>query len=102
MDIVSYIRVSTKSQESSGLGLEAQRRAVDAYAREHRGWIIAEYREVETGKRKDRPELAKALAHARRSRARLVVAKLDRLAWSVAFTSALMAVVLFHNPWRRW
>ena len=90
MIIVGYIRVSTRAQEASGLGLEAQRQAVGAFARQRRGEIIAEYREVETGKRKDRPELAKALAHCRRSKATLVVAKLDRLARNVAFTSALM------------
>ncbi len=90
MKIISYIRVSTKSQGESGLGLEAQRSAVEAFAKERRATILAEYREVETGKRKDRPELAKALAHCRRSKATLVVAKLDRLARNVAFTSALM------------
>ena len=90
MDIVGYIRVSTRAQEASGLGLEAQRQEVEAFARQHRGGILAEYREVETGKRKDRPELSNALAHCRRSKATLVVAKLDRLARNVAFTSALM------------
>ena len=90
MKIVSYIRVSTKAQGNSGLGLEAQRTTVAAFARERQAKILAEYREVETGKRKDRPELAKALAHCRRSKAILVVAKLDRLARNVAFTSALM------------
>ncbi len=88
--IVSYIRVSTKAQGNSGLGLEAQRSAVEAFAKERGANVLAEYREVETGKRKDRPELAKALAHCRRSKATLVVAKLDRLARNVAFTSALM------------
>ena len=90
MRIISYIRVSTKGQGESGLGLEAQQQAVETLARQCRGKIVAEYREVETGKRKDRPELAKALAHAKRSKATLVVAKLDRLARNVAFTSALM------------
>ena len=70
--------------------MEAQRATVAAFAKDRRGKILAEYREVETGKRKDRPELAKALAHCRRSHATLVVAKLDRLARNVAFTSALM------------
>ena len=79
MKIISYIRVSTKAQGESGLGLEAQQGAVQALARERRGKIVAEYREVETGKRKDRPGLLKALAHAKRSKATLVVAKLDRL-----------------------
>ena len=90
MKIVSYIRVSTKAQGDSGLGLEAQQATATSFAKERRGRILAEYREVETGKRKDRPELAKALAHCRRSKATLVVAKLDRLARNVAFTSALM------------
>ena len=90
MKIISYIRVSTKSQGDSGLGLEAQQTAVRAYADQRRARVLGEYREVVTGKRKDRPELHKALAHCRRSKATLVVAKLDRLARNVAFTSALM------------
>jgi DNA invertase Pin-like site-specific DNA recombinase len=90
MKIVSYIRVSTKSQGNSGLGLEAQRSTVEAFAKARGGKILAEHLEIESGKRKDRPELAKALAHCRRSKATLVVAKLDRLARNVAFTSALM------------
>ena len=60
------------------------------YAKNAGAKILASYREVETGKRADRPELIKALAHARRSKATLVVAKLDRLARNVAFLSALM------------
>ena len=89
-DIIAYYRVSTKQQGDSGLGLEAQRAAVEAYARQASARILASYREVESGKLADRPELARALAHARRSRATLVVAKLDRLARNVAFLSALM------------
>lgn len=88
--IIAYYRVSTKGQGDSGLGLEAQQAAVEAYARSIGARILATYREVESGKRSDRPELAKALAHARRSKATLVVAKLDRLARNVAFLSALM------------
>ena len=86
--IVSYIRVSTKRQGQSGLGEEAQRQLVSEYAGNAK--IVAEYREVESGKRSDRPKLAKALAHAKSINGVLVVAKLDRLARNVAFVSALM------------
>ena len=78
-DIIGYYRVSTVGQGESGLGLEAQKAAVQAYARQINGRIRAEYVEVESGKRNDRPELAKALAHARRSKAVLAVGVLDRL-----------------------
>lgn len=88
--IIGYYRVSTKKQERSGLGLEGQQAAVKEFSRHHDSRIVATYTETETGKRADRPELAKALAHAKRARATLVVAKLDRLARNVAFTSALM------------
>jgi DNA invertase Pin-like site-specific DNA recombinase len=90
MKIVSYYRVSTKRQGASGLGLEAQQAAVLAFALANRTTIIKSFTEVESGKRSDRPELAKAIAHARRAKATLVIAKLDRLARKVAFTSALM------------
>ncbi len=89
-DIIAYYRVSTKQQGDSGLGLDAQKSAVEAYARNAGARILASYREVESGKLAERPELARALAHARRSKATLVVAKLDRLARNVAFLSALM------------
>lgn len=88
--VIAYFRVSTKKQGASGLGLEGQVAAVEQYAATTGGKIIASYKEVESGKRSDRPELAKALAHAKRSKAVLVVAKLDRLARNVAFLSALM------------
>src|SRR5580700_10921878 len=79
-DIIAYYRVSTKQQGESGLGLEGQEVAVQAYARQAGATIKASYVEVESGKLADRPQLAKALAHARRNKATLVVAKLDRLA----------------------
>jgi DNA invertase Pin-like site-specific DNA recombinase len=88
--IVSYIRVSTARQGESGLGLEAQRAAVEAFARQHGGIIVASFVEVETGKRSDRPELAKALEAARKAKATLLIAKLDRLARNVAFIANLM------------
>jgi len=87
---VAYYRVSTKGQERSGLGLEAQRAAVSEYANQNGGTVIAEYTETETGKRSDRPNLAEAIGHARLSAATLVIAKLDRLARNVHFTSGLM------------
>jgi len=100
--IVSYIRVSTKKQGRSGLGLEAQRQAVSDYAKQSQAKVMREFQEVESGKRSDRPELAAALAFARRSGARLCVAKLDRLARNVAFLSRLMEsgvdVVACDNP----
>jgi DNA invertase Pin-like site-specific DNA recombinase len=89
--LVSYIRVSTKGQEQSGLGLEAQQELVDRYRSGLGGSVVvAEYRETESGKRTDRPELAKALAHAKRVKGTLVIAKLDRLARNVHFISGLM------------
>lgn len=89
-NLIAYYRVSTKQQGLSGLGLDAQRVAVEAYAKSAGVKIQAEYTEVESGKRADRPKLAAAIAHARRSKAKLVIAKLDRLARNVAFLSALM------------
>jgi DNA invertase Pin-like site-specific DNA recombinase len=74
----------------SGLGLEAQKAAVEAYAQATDADIISTFTEIESGKRSDRPELAKALANARRSRAVLCIAKLDRLARNVHFVSGLM------------
>lgn len=83
--MVAYYRVSTAKQGMSGLGLEAQTASVLAYANANAGTIIAAYQEVESGKRNDRPELAKALAHAKRAGAVLVFAKLDRLARNARF-----------------
>jgi DNA invertase Pin-like site-specific DNA recombinase len=87
---VAYYRVSTDKQGRSGLGLEAQRAAVEAHVAGSRGRVAAEFIEVESGRKKDRPQLAAALAAARAHRAVLVIAKLDRLARNVHFVSGLM------------
>ena len=88
--LVAYFRVSTRKQGESGLGLEAQQSCVADFARYGQHEIIAVYQEIETGKRSDRPELAKAISHAKRAKATLVIAKLDRLARNVHFLSGLM------------
>jgi DNA invertase Pin-like site-specific DNA recombinase len=79
-----YLRVSTKKQGIDGYGIDAQRVAITKYV------PAAEFIEVESGKRKDRPELLRALEFCKRNGAVLVVAKLDRLARNVAFVSMLM------------
>ncbi len=87
---VAYYRVSTAKQGKSGLGLEAQQEAVRCYLNGGQWKLIAEMVEVESGKRNDRPKLAEALALCRLHGAKLVIAKLDRLARNVHFISALM------------
>jgi DNA invertase Pin-like site-specific DNA recombinase len=87
---ISYIRVSTAQQGASGLGLEAQREAVARHVMGARGVIVAEFREIESGSRSDRPEIAAALAACRVRHAVLIIAKLDRLARNVFFISSLM------------
>jgi DNA invertase Pin-like site-specific DNA recombinase len=89
MKFVTYLRVSTERQGQSGLGLEAQRAAVVSHVL-GRGEVVAEFVEVESGKRADRPELARALAKAKRAGAVLLIAKLDRLARNVAFIANLL------------
>jgi DNA invertase Pin-like site-specific DNA recombinase len=79
-----YLRVSTDKQGIEGYGIDAQRLAISSYVPR------AEFIEVESGKRKDRPELLKALACCKKNSAVLIVAKLDRLARNVAFVSMLM------------
>jgi DNA invertase Pin-like site-specific DNA recombinase len=86
---IAYYRVSTAKQGASGLGLAAQRSAVGAYLKEHEQ-VIAEFKEVESGRRTDRPALEQALATARIHRIPIVVAKVDRLTRSVAFLSRLL------------
>ena len=88
---IAYYRVSTQRQGVSGLGLEAQRAAVKLYAGKNNYLIEGSYTEVETGTNKRRRvEIYKAIDDCRRQHATLLIAKLDRLARSVAFTSALM------------
>jgi DNA invertase Pin-like site-specific DNA recombinase len=87
---IAYFRVSTDKQGVSGLGMDAQREAVTRYA-QNCGAILAEYVEVESGKKHtNRPQLTAALAECRKHRAILVIAKLDRLARNVHFISGLM------------
>lgn len=87
MNYVAYLRVSTQRQGRSGLGLEAQRKMIEEHID---GTPAAEYIEVETGKKVDRPELAQAIAHAKQIGAILVVAKLDRLARDLRFLLATL------------
>ncbi|SEM69502.1 recombinase family protein [Palleronia pelagia] len=87
--LVAYERVSTARQGRSGLGLEAQRKAIDNYAASRDAEVIARFTEVESGRRNDRPELESALTLARLTGATLVIAKLDRLSRNAAFLLTL-------------
>jgi DNA invertase Pin-like site-specific DNA recombinase len=87
---VAYYRVSTDRQGKSGLGLEAQQKAVRDYLNGGAWEMVAELVEVESGKRADRPKLATALDACRKHKARLVIAKLDRLSRNLAFIATLM------------
>lgn len=93
--MIAYYRVSTREQGKSGLGIEAQREAVARFAAAEGFQVIDEHVEIETGKGSDaldrRPQLAAALAEARRQKCPVVVAKLDRLSRDVHFISGLMA-----------
>jgi DNA invertase Pin-like site-specific DNA recombinase len=90
MQFISYLRVSTQRQGQSGLGIEAQRAAVERYVRQSQGELLAEYIEIETGSGKARPILVQSIAQCRRMKATLLIAKLDRLGRNVAFVSSLM------------
>jgi DNA invertase Pin-like site-specific DNA recombinase len=87
--LLPYYRVSTERQGRSGLGLEAQRASVESYAKATGSIILRSYQEIESGRKDDRPELARAVADARRSKAAIVVAKLDRLARDAHLISGL-------------
>ncbi len=87
---IAYFRVSTDKQGKSGLGLEAQRKAVLDYLNGGRWELVDEFVEVESGKDNERPQLEAALAACKKHRARLVIAKLDRLSRNLAFIATLM------------
>jgi DNA invertase Pin-like site-specific DNA recombinase len=89
-NFIAYYRVSTDRQGQSGLGLDAQRKAVMDFLNGGNWKLVDEYTEVESGKRNDRPELVDALGACRRQKAKLVIAKIDRLARNVHFISGLM------------
>jgi len=83
----AYLRVSTQKQGISGLGLEAQRKAIEHLLG---GQPYEEFIEVESGKKSKRPQLEAAIAYCRKHKTKLVIAKLDRLARNVHFISGLM------------
>lgn len=87
---IAYYRVSTAKQMSSGLGLSAQASTVKSYIKKEGGELIHSYTEVESGTKKARVELLKAIRHAKATKSCLVIARLDRLARNVCFTANLM------------
>jgi DNA invertase Pin-like site-specific DNA recombinase len=89
MDYILYLRASTQRQGQSGLGLEGQRLIAHRFLQpgDH---ILSEYIEVESGRKHNRPEMAKAIVETRSAGATLLVAEMSRLARSVYFTSKLM------------
>ena len=89
MRIIGYERVSTARQGASGLGIEAQRQAIEGFAAQRDADLIARFTEVESGRNPDRPELGKALHLAKVTGATLVIAKLDRLSRNAAFLLTL-------------
>src|SRR5262245_2711635 len=99
---VAYYRVSTDRQGKSGLGLDAQKKAVLDYLNGGSWELVAEHTEIESGKNNERPALTKAIEACRRHKATLVIARLDRLSRNVAFIAALMdsgvAFVAVDNP----
>ena len=87
--IIGYERVSTARQGASGLGIAAQRQAIEGFAAQRNADLIARFTEVESGRNPDRPELGKALHLAKVTGATLVIAKLDRLSRNAAFLLTL-------------
>ncbi|MDG5466806.1 recombinase family protein [Deltaproteobacteria bacterium IMCC39524] len=87
---VSYLRVSTDRQGKSGLGIDAQRQAIDCFLARDKRELIHEYLEVESGKKNERPQLQSAIESCLETGATLIIAKLDRLSRNVYFISTLM------------
>jgi DNA invertase Pin-like site-specific DNA recombinase len=86
---VSYLRVSTQRQGQSGLGIEAQRAAVEQFLRQSGGTLLEEHVEIESGAKRTRPVLVQSISLCRSSKSTLLIAKLDRLGRNVAFVSSL-------------
>lgn len=89
MRYIAYYRVSTKRQGESGLGLEAQRSAVERFVGNYTDSVITEYTDIESGKNDNRPELKKAIQEAQKHKATLLIAKLDRLSRNAGFIFTL-------------
>jgi DNA invertase Pin-like site-specific DNA recombinase len=89
-NFVAYFRVSTDQQGKSGLGLDAQRKAVADYLNGGNWKLVGEFTEIESGKNGARPQLAAALAACKKRKAKLVIAKLDRLSRNLAFIANLL------------
>ena len=100
--VVAYLRVSTRDQGISGLGLEAQCAEIRRWAAQHDAEIAAVYTDIESGRRDDRPELLKALEHCTLINGSLIVSRLDRLGRRLAFIARLMdsevELVVANNP----
>lgn len=90
MKAISYLRVSTKSQEKSGLGLDAQKERIARFLSDSGMVLVAEYIDVESGAKNDRSALNRAIAHVKKTDGTLVIAKLDRISRRVSFIAALM------------
>jgi DNA invertase Pin-like site-specific DNA recombinase len=87
---IGYIRVSTAKQSQSGLGLEAQQDRLAQFAKTNGFAFLETLTEVESGKDDDRPQLTKAIERAKKEKAPVIAAKLDRLSRDVHFISGLM------------